>query len=78
MLLQNCLLKTQSVTSLIILIRLHRNWGIPTLDGAEENKKVQKATIAVDENDDNAVEKGFISDENLILVSVFKMLLKCA
>ena len=39
-----------------------------TLGGAEEGKKVAKATTAVDENDDNAALEGFISDENLILV----------
>ena len=38
-----------------------------TLDGAEENRKVVKATTAVDENDDNAAFEGFISDENPIL-----------
>ena len=43
------------------------NCGFATLDGAEENKKVMKATTAVDENDDNAAFEGFISDENLIL-----------
>ena len=43
------------------------NCGFATLDGVEENKKVMKATTAVDENDDNAAFEGFISDENLIL-----------
>ena len=43
------------------------NCGFATLDGVEENKKVMKATTAVDENDDNAALEGFISDENPIL-----------